>query len=358
MALTNQHSREKDLERRSRNGAFVYSAVFFVIGIGTEFYRTSPADFYSILAIFVALGAIRLISYKFSDLLEQQHFLLREILLYFNALSPALLLGIVFSASLIMPRFEPLFLLVLLSVFGMLSGGIVNFSPRPDISVSYVAVLLLPPFVSLVMLTSERALEATLLFVYGIYMLLLSRRMNSEYSTLVEQQAELERINLQDSLTGIYNRRAFDQSFDDRWALQSRPSGKVTLMLIDIDHFKQINDQLGHSMGDLVLKQVANEIRKVCRRETDIVARIGGEEFAVLLTHKEQKTESELAEKIRLTISQMKFLQEQPERTVTVSIGVASICPSFENSPKTLFDLADKRLYRAKAFGRNRVVAD
>ncbi|GEA13342.1 diguanylate cyclase [Alteromonas sp. KUL49] len=348
--------RERDLEKRSKNGAYIYTAIWLVVGLGTQFYQRFPLLFIAILALFVFLGLGRLLSHKYSEELRTKYNLLWNFTIYFNALAPVLTLGVIFSLSVVSTTFEPLFLFLLICMFGVLSGGIVNFAPRFDVSASFVLALLVPAFISLVFFSTNRLIEAVLISIYGTYMFLLARKMNKEYTTRVMQQLQLEQLNNQDSLTGIANRRSFDKSFVDVWGIRSRPDGRISLMLIDIDLFKRVNDTYGHAVGDDVIKKVAKAIREVCRRESDIVARIGGEEFAVLISTKDQDFILELAERIRSNIENMQMHSDTDSFQVTVSIGVATLEPSREMAPKTLFTLADSNLYVAKESGRNRVV--
>ncbi|GAB5381142.1 MAG: hypothetical protein Alis3KO_04230 [Aliiglaciecola sp.] len=238
----------------------------------------------------------------------------------------------------------------------MLSGGIVNFSPRPDVSLAYVLTTILPPFFTLLLIADGRFMEAILLVLYGTYMLLLSRGLNHEYTLLTTQQIELEKLNQQDSLTMIANRRSFDHILKENWALQSRTNGKISLMLIDIDYFKRINDQYGHLAGDLVIQQVAETIKRVCRRVSDVVARIGGEEFAVIISATNHEEIVHLAERLRVSVSNEPIKYKQQSLNVTVSLGVATLSPNSSNTESELFELADKRLYCAKESGRNTTI--
>ncbi len=178
---------------------------------------------------------------------------------------------------------------------------------------------------------------------------------------IVELQKELlasnrrfEALSLTDSLTSVRNRRAFDQEFASRFEHAMRYGRPLSIALIDLDHFKSVNDRLGHLAGDAVLRGVARIIESGSRR-TDFVARVGGEEFAVLLPEASLFEALHFAEKIRESIAEAPAHPEESGRPVTVSIGVANIPHSLMASPQMLFDAADKALYRAKNRGRNRV---
>ena len=126
-------------------------------------------------------------------------------------------------------------------------------------------------------------------------------------------------------------------------------------MLLDIDHFKQLNDQYGHPFGDLCLTQAAQLIANTIRRPPDSAARYGGEEFAVLLPNTDKEGALHVADKIRESIGQHQVSDGQQQAVMTVSIGVASFIPSQNNTTEALLKAADDLLYRAKHNGRNRV---
>ena len=162
----------------------------------------------------------------------------------------------------------------------------------------------------------------------------------------------LEQIATQDSLTGINNRRRFDERLSELFLMRQRSGRDFSLLIIDADHFKRVNDRQGHQAGDEVLKQLARVLTE-CVRGTDFVARYGGEEFVVLLpdTHGEQDGRI-VAEKIRNAVAATAF----PEvGRITISVGL-SASSSVDIAEGELFRRADRALYRAKAEGRNRTV--
>jgi len=153
-----------------------------------------------------------------------------------------------------------------------------------------------------------------------------------------------------DALTALYNRRAYDQALAREWRRVQRNGAALSVLLIDADHFKSINDQHGHAVGDRVLQALAALIQRSAR-EIDVAARIGGEEFAVLLSDTGATSALNVAERIRSQIAQSDTM---PVTGVTVSIGVATLAA--EESAASLQHRADQALYMAKSQGRNRVV--
>jgi diguanylate cyclase (GGDEF)-like protein len=171
---------------------------------------------------------------------------------------------------------------------------------------------------------------------------------------LLESNRLLEDLSLTDGLTSLRNRRAFDDRLRDAFEHSRRYERPLSLVVIDIDHFKPINDSHGHDAGDAVLRGVARRIAK-STRQTDFAARIGGEEFAIILPETPLFEAMQFAEKIRAIVAATPVeAGEGRELNVTVSIGVANALHSRTHSRAELFQAADQALYRAKANGRNR----
>ena len=167
----------------------------------------------------------------------------------------------------------------------------------------------------------------------------------------------MEALSVTDSLTGIPNRRHFDEVLDREYARHAQESGTLAMIFIDIDYFKQYNDTFGHQKGDCVLKKIG-ELIKENKRNGDIAARYGGEEFALLLPDTGEKEALSIAENLRSEIELAYFEGEetQPKGKITVSMGVA-VFPDKAKNEIELIKSADDALYRAKFFDKNRVEA-
>lgn len=193
------------------------------------------------------------------------------------------------------------------------------------------------------------------------------QRLSTIIAICIENAANherLKRVGLTDSLTGINNRRFFDQRLGEEVARCLRTNEAISCLFLDIDYFKKINDQYGHRIGDRVLRQVANLIREQLRN-CDVLGRYGGEEFTALLANTGQNTALEIAERIRESIASQafKFTHNNETQTipVTISIGVASLDPRCGETDVTvlgpvLIEQADSALYAAKRNGRNQVM--
>jgi two-component system, cell cycle response regulator len=171
---------------------------------------------------------------------------------------------------------------------------------------------------------------------------------------IVALQKQLQELSMTDALTSLRNRRAFDEHLPAALAHAHRYDRPLSLAVIDVDHFKAVNDNFGHDAGDAILRGVA-ELIASHTRQTDYAARVGGEEFAVLLPETALFEGLQFAEKLRATIATAMISIGVREHQVTVSIGLASV-PHFNvGNADDLYRAADQALYRAKANGRNRV---
>ncbi|HHP7229356.1 MAG TPA: diguanylate cyclase domain-containing protein [Xenococcaceae cyanobacterium] len=178
------------------------------------------------------------------------------------------------------------------------------------------------------------------------------------YHQLEQANQELARLAVVDALTGLANRRKFDEYLQSEWLRLAREQAPLALILCDIDHFKLYNDTYGHQAGDRCLRQVAQAIKKAVKRSSDLVARYGGEELAVILPHTNLQGANQLAQQIRLQVQalQIPHIASPVDLYVTLSLGVAGGIPAYHDSPQDLIAIADSNLYKAKELGRNRVV--
>ena len=172
---------------------------------------------------------------------------------------------------------------------------------------------------------------------------------------LEAKNIELERLSSQDGLTGIANRRIFDEFTQKEWGRAARDEKPLSLILIDIDHFKTYNDNYGHQGGDDCLRQVAQKLAGTVKRPSDLVARYGGEEFAVVMPGTDLEGARSIAASLCEGIASMGLPHAHSSTAdhVTISLGVASANPTIESAPEELIEKADEALYQAKKNGRN-----
>jgi diguanylate cyclase (GGDEF)-like protein len=169
--------------------------------------------------------------------------------------------------------------------------------------------------------------------------------------------SEMAKLAQHDALTGVKNRRVFDEHFERLWQRAVDEDCRIAILLLDVDHFKAYNDRYGHQAGDRALRQVAQVCQAIVTRPQDLVSRYGGEEFAVLLYDVGPVEAGNLAEHMRKAVIGLKLehRDSRASKLVTISAGVAIVEPSVERRSRGALQLADEALYQAKTGGRNRV---
>ncbi|GAB2547499.1 GGDEF domain-containing protein [Rhodanobacter koreensis] len=190
------------------------------------------------------------------------------------------------------------------------------------------------------------------------FMFDISERKRTEQK-LIDMQKELEELSFKDGLTGVANRRRFDAIMELEWANARRNKQPLSLVMLDIDYFKQYNDHYGHLEGDQCLKQVARTLGMAATRARDFVARFGGEEFVLVLPETDENAAMKLAERCRELIAneQIAHLRSGIGAVLTVSMGVGTMIPAHGDELLPFVETVDKRLYQAKQRGRNTIVA-
>jgi two-component system chemotaxis family response regulator WspR len=182
------------------------------------------------------------------------------------------------------------------------------------------------------------------------------RALRKSQQELMEANFALQRLTNVDGLTGLSNRRYFDDYVETEWRQAVRMREPISLLMVDIDHFKQYNDTYGHLAGDEVLRRVARAVQDCFRRPRDLTVRMGGEEFVVVLPHTPADQLPMLAQRAVAAVEAL----GQPHRSspvaevVTISVGAACCTPAADDHPFALVEAADRALYEAKHQGRNR----
>lgn len=174
---------------------------------------------------------------------------------------------------------------------------------------------------------------------------------------LIELQKQLEELSFKDGLTGVFNRRMFDSVMEVEWANAKRNRQPLSLIMLDIDYFKQYNDYYGHIQGDECLKRVANVLACVATRSRDFFARYGGEEFILVLPETDEAAAFKIAERCRNVIFKAQIPHEKSlvSQLLTISIGISTITPTRSDEAIKFIATVDKQLYVAKEKGRNSI---
>jgi diguanylate cyclase (GGDEF)-like protein len=172
---------------------------------------------------------------------------------------------------------------------------------------------------------------------------------------LTQTIRELEELALRDPLTGLLNRRGFEERLSEEVGRAQRYGAELSLLLVDIDHFKRVNDTFGHSAGDVALNLVASLLAQQ-RRASDVVARYGGEEFAVLAPHTAREGALTLGQRLCAAVREHPFRIRGRLERLSVSVGVATLSVRVDGAQELIFEAADRALYAAKREGRDRVL--
>jgi diguanylate cyclase (GGDEF)-like protein/PAS domain S-box-containing protein len=176
----------------------------------------------------------------------------------------------------------------------------------------------------------------------------------ARHRLLLSRKRELEALALRDGLTGLYNRRAFDEHLEREWNRARRDRSPLSLIMIDIDHFKRFNDTFGHPAGDCCIQEVAGAVRRCFARASDLAARYGGDEFVVLASATDRRQAQQGADRLRQSVRSLALATAGNVVTpVTLSVGVASAFPRDGGVPGQLLDAADRALYQFKRQRRN-----
>lgn len=198
------------------------------------------------------------------------------------------------------------------------------------------------------------------LAIYLVYLMLSCRRSHADYHAtiqnelqLVLQRNALELLSRTDSLTQLGNRYQFNELFQAMLASAQRQNSPLSLVLLDIDHFKRVNDLHGHAVGDLCLQQFAELMRRVFRRDSDVPLRLGGEEFAVIMPGTTLEQASQLAEQFRRVLAETCMQIEGQCLNITTSLGVGAYSAPLDSNGDSLYRRVDTALYKAKHEGRN-----
>jgi diguanylate cyclase (GGDEF)-like protein/PAS domain S-box-containing protein len=199
---------------------------------------------------------------------------------------------------------------------------------------------------------ADQGVEALVGFMFDI-----SDRKRTEQQ-LLDLQAELRDLSFKDALTGLANRRRFDQVVEHEWSEARRTRQPLSLVMVDIDDFKQYNDCYGHLQGDACLKQVSDVLASAVTDGRGFIARFGGEEFALVLPETDEAAACRVAERCRALLAQacIAHARSRIGPMLTISAGVGTAIPDGERSLE-LLEQVDRRLYRAKQLGRDRIVA-
>ncbi|WP_242443174.1 GGDEF domain-containing protein [Pseudomonas sp. LFM046] len=270
--------------------------------------------------------------------------------------------GLVHAGVLLAPAFKPSSLIGTLATIGFGTAMAFNFAMRRRRAMVAILLLYLPGLAALALTPAGDRAELVTLAFYLSYLLLAMNRSHREYQNmlalelqLLEQRQRLDALSRTDVLTQLGNRYQFNNLFPAMCANANRQGGELSLLLMDIDFFKRINDEHGHSVGDACLKAFGQRMREFFRRESDALLRLGGEEFGVLMPDTSMEQARHLAELFREDLANRGFELDGQHLPVTASLGLGCFDKRDAGSAEAFFKRVDDALYRAKAQGRDRL---
>lgn len=359
-----QQQQHRDIAKRSFTGAFIYLIIWAAITIPNQLYAKETDAWWSFTLLMTLLAFIRTGMIVKFDKIYGNSPILWQCSFFVIVWLSALIWGLLCAVSLTTPAFSTITFVMITATAGLTSGGAASVAPNRILTLGMISAFLVPSILALLFIPNNHNISLWLLFcIYWVGMFSVTKIQHKEYWLSIKHSfitkryaAELEKLNTIDGLTGLKNRVFFDGYLRTELKKSSRLQFPVALLLIDIDHFKSINDRFGHLAGDECLRQVSKILRKMVVRDTDIVARFGGEEFAIILPGSGPDQAMFFAERTRKAVEAMNIVTQERTLSLTVSIGVAEITATSDTKNEEIIAIADAALYAAKKGGRNRVI--
>ena len=353
----------QDLKKRSTIGLIFYFSLAVIGVVAVEFYQRHPVLSAVFLCLIIFICVFRLIHLIITRKMGERYAKVNQIIFFISVIATALIWGGTVASITLLKGEHDTQLLMMVCLCGLSAGGGVAFIPHRQLSIAFNVAMLMPVVIVLLVTGSNIPLAA-MIFLFSLYLSLMAGRGTKEYWDALENEYLLEIKSLEmahlsntDVLTGLYNRRYFDEMMDAEWKRSGRNKSLLSVVIFDLDHFKIINDTYGHQTGDEYLKKTAAILTSVFKRETDVVARFGGEEFIVLLPGIAAAYAFQLAEKVRQGIESISVGQDEWQSIgTTISAGVMCCIPDFNVRSDSIISCADQALYRAKQEGRNKTV--
>lgn len=353
----------EDIAKRSMTGSYMYILIWISIIIPHKFYETSPKIclwFTLALILFSAARGGLIINFK---RIYDKSPKVWKMVSYPIIWLVGLVWGIFCAMTLYIPELNYMSFPLVVATAGLTAGGSSTLVPSRPLALGLITTLLAPGGFTLLFSDTHNISVGILFGLFWIGMYAITKNQHREYwqglkdSFLIkEYAAKLEHLNTLDGLTGLKNRAFFDQMIQQEMKRALRFQTHLSLLFIDIDYFKKINDIYGHPMGDECLRRLSSLLKEIIARDTDTVARYGGEEFAIILPNTTREQALIMSEKIRNEVEGMRIAHDDIHIRLTISIGVASTLPELNMSEERFIDQADKNLYKAKQNGRNQVM--
>ncbi len=350
-----------DTYQRALTGGPFYAAAWALVGIYGDAFVRAPVASWALLAAFLGLAAWRFVHRPPGEDTDAASLAAWLRLHWGIVLATTALWGALFFWASFDPAFGEAATTALLFTLGLATAIAHAFSMRRRFAFASIALLCLPGLVLLWSTAAGRP-SALMMAIYLVYVVISLLRAHAEYQQRLDLDQELRNqrdlFSLQsriDPLTELANRRQFADVLATSTLRASHTGEPLTLLLLDIDHFKQINDSHGHTVGDGCLVALGQRLRDHFGRSNDLAARVGGEEFGVVLVGQPLDAALRRAETFRQDLAARPIQFDDIALTMTASVGVAAFDTRSHGNDDALYQAADSAVYRAKAEGRNRV---
>jgi len=353
-----------DLMQRARQGIPIHLILWLLIGWSSALHLVAPLFFAVTSALFAANMVARLIfEPRIAALSLRKPQLARGAFLFLLLANPAQW-GLLSMAAMLWPVLAPADGWIWFTLTGVAASGGMALAIDPLVRRLYAPLTVGTPLCAMLWTqSSEKSLPAIAAVVFLLYIFRASRVVHADYWAAVHARAELERRAVQleamsstDALTQVANRMQFDRQVGAEWRRWSCDKQTLSVMMIDVDHFKRVNDRYGHAFGDACLQAVAAALQSGLQRPGDLLARYGGEEFAVILPSSDSRGAAAVAERLRQAVAALYLSDDGQPVRITCSIGVHTVDSVAATTPAQALARADQALYQAKQAGRNRVV--
>jgi diguanylate cyclase (GGDEF)-like protein len=353
-----------DTYQRALTGGPFYAASWLLVGVYGNAFARAPALSWGLLLAFIGLTVWRFLHRPLPQGSESPA-VARWLRLHWGiVLLTTALWGGLFCWTTLDPGFGPARVTALLFTLGLATAIAHAFSMRRGFAFAGIALLCVPGLL-LFWIHPEDRPNGLMMLLYLIYVVISLLRSYAEYQQRLDLDQELRtqrdlfsRQSRIDALTELANRRQFSDVLETATE-QARDSGEpLSLLLLDIDHFKQINDTHGHTVGDACLTAIAARLKSSFSQSGDLAARVGGEEFGVILQGQDLATATQRAERFRASLLEHPIAADGIVLNVTAIIGIAEFDGGLHQDDDAFYHAADSAVYRAKAAGRNRVCCD
>lgn len=351
-----------DTYQRAKTGGLFYAASWLLVGWHGGAFERAPLPSWGVLLAFLALSALRVLHRPLAEPVEAAP-LKRWLNVHWTiTLVNNGLWGLLFVWTASDQAFGPSHAIALVFTMGLATAMAFAFSMRRSYALAGIALLCVPGLTLMLLGDATQRAYAMMMAFYLVYVLLSLLQSHREYQQRLDLDQELRsqrdlfsQQSRIDSLTELSNRRQFADVLSAAASRARHNKRPLTLLLLDIDNFKRVNDTHGHAVGDACLVAIAGRLKSSFNGQGELAARVGGEEFGVILDGHDLHSAAQRAERFRMNLMDHPIALDGLVLPMTASLGVAEFDPSSHQDMDPLYQAADSAVYRAKAGGRNRV---